>query len=748
MKNVVPRPSIGSFLFATTGLVSLIIFLVLVWIPELRHNYVRTETIDANAIEAGRTTPPDAVLKELSSHRLIESNWRDNTELIETADKLLAGWAEIPGLEKVPVHLPFDARDLDRGSSAWQLEFASLALPEVLIDAYRLTGREEYFALARDMILGWASYEKRAWLNHGFLWNDHAVATRARTLADFWSIYRGRKDYDPAVASRLWIFAARTRALLAKPDQFTVATNHGVMQNVAILQICIAFPSLPRTEEYKNLAFSRLVDQMSFYVSPDGVVLEHSADYQEFGTYLIGLILRYATLLHLEIPPDWEVKYEKAKQFYSVLRRPDGSLPPFGDGTIGGEHHGIPFTSRNPDGSFGPLLLQSSTQAREGLNLYGTGGYAVLWDSLEKVSARDPRSQTVVAWSDFPGHGHKHADDMSVLFWADNQQWWTNSGYWPYDDMDRIHAECWEGANAPHLVGEACPPMSTTRLVSWLNERGLFALEMERSSAGGATLRRLVIHLLSSMWIVVDDSAASANSTLRTIWTTAPNIAVETSGGANQYVLSKTDHKDSLRVWFLGAPSMTVKRYRGSRDPFVGWISLVRTPVAANAMVTEQSAKSGWGMTIWMLDRSQEGKQEGNREMIVKWRGERSWEIEALKDGREGRILRDGKRIEVEGYLKAGGIDGELKQLPARNGTEIERLHRAFREAARSYPRFRDLTSYRKRASLFGLALFALQEICLALYGWIRGRFLVPIRIFSLLAWGGLCVWATFFYLR
>ncbi len=48
--------------------------------------------------------------------------------------------------------------------------------------------------------------------------------------------------------------AARTARLLAKEGHFTFSTNHGIMQNIALLRYCIAFPELPGVEEYKNLA--------------------------------------------------------------------------------------------------------------------------------------------------------------------------------------------------------------------------------------------------------------------------------------------------------------------------------------------------------------------------------------------------------------------------------------------------------------------------------------------------------------
>ena len=61
------------------------------------------------------------------------------------------------------------------------------------------------------------------------------------------------------------------------------------MQNLALWQICLAFPALPNVEFYKQLALERMRDQMTFYVNEEGVILEHSAGYQNTGLEFIGM---------------------------------------------------------------------------------------------------------------------------------------------------------------------------------------------------------------------------------------------------------------------------------------------------------------------------------------------------------------------------------------------------------------------------------------------------------------------------
>jgi hypothetical protein len=732
------------------------ILLSLIWFPELKHHYVSTEVIPMTSVESGQTVPSKDVLEELRFQRLLERDWKTDAQLVVTAEKLLKGSVEIPGRPVMNLHLPFDASDLDKGTDEWQLQFSGLIVPEIFIDAYRITGREAFYDGARDSILAWAKYEKGAWLNRGFLWNDHAVAARIRTLVDFWEIYRARADYMPFTAQQILEFASRSGELLAKPDQFTVATNHGVMQNVALWQLCIAFPSLPHVGEYKQIAFARLKSQISFYVSPEGVVLEHSAGYHEFGVFLLGLVLRDATLLNLDVPSDWIRKYEAAQDFYAQIRRPDGTLPPFGDTGISSEGKGGPstirLTGRNDEGRFGPVVAKPVEFRPKPFAIYPVSGYAVVWDGASNKGAREDFAQTVLAWSYYPGHGHKHADELGVLLWARGQEWWTNVGYWPYGDPDRKRAECWESSNAPHLVGENCISDRRATLTSSLYSNGLFAAEMDRQGPGGLRIRRLVVHLVPSTWVIVDDCTGAFQNHLQTVWTAAPDLMLKPGATPGAYTLSTNEAKGQLRAYFLGLPSLTIKNFRGSHDHFAGWISVDGRTAPTNAIVTDQPAEGAWAVTVWVFDKVSGGRGREVSAASVEWSNKRLWKIQVALENGWQLISRDGEKISVDGAPPDKSehlpISETLESPPPGTTSQIDALRASYQVAAAQYPHFKDLSRYRVRASVLGIALFFLQELFLELERRRGGAHLFGVRIIALLAWIGLCVWVPVFYLR
>jgi hypothetical protein len=728
-----------------------LILLAEVWTPELRHNYVPGVKVTAAMLQEGRKQPNDDVLNEVRSHHLLPRQWKSKEELVATAEKLLRGKAEIPGYAAIEIHLPFDSADLDRGSTAWQLEFAGLIVPEIFLDAYQITGREVFYAQAREGILAWAEYEHKAWLDRGFLWNDHAVAARIRTLTDFWRIYRQRGDYRNEVAGEIWGFAGRTGRRLARPDQFTFSTNHGVMQNLALWQLCLAFPSLPDIEEYKQTAFARLKDQMTFYLGPEGVVLEHSAGYHEFGLYLTGLALRYASLLNLEMPADWRQKYERARVFYGEILRPDRSLPLFGDAEDTRDRERVPLTTFDSIGKAGPLEPASDWTPRDSFGFYPASGYAILWDGLLQWPPMENLSQTVFLWSYYPGHGHKHADELSVLLWAGGQDWWANAGYWPYDDPDRHHGDCWEGSDAPHLEGEACDSTRSASLSSYYHSSRFSAVEMERRGPDDFKVRRLVVQVSPRTWIVADNTSGGPQKQIQTIWTTAPNVEVFQEAGTNSFDLSTQGTKQVLKASLFGPTTMKVARYRGSHTPFAGWITSRGEPHPTNAILTEQPANDSWMFAIWSLRKQAMNSTSAEVEpKLLERKDDRSWRISIPSETGTQEIARSGETISIRATRSSAiqEMSGSLVPCPPAVATQVAEIQSAYQKMAGHYPRFRELVQYRYRASLAIFCLFLLQAIKLLAWRRIMPRTALTTGLVAFLCWLALGVWLQLSYLR
>jgi len=736
---------IGSLVRGAAYFVAPAVVLGAIWFAVIKHYHVASPTITKNMIELGRQLPSDILLDELSSVRFFDDENRLYS--VETAEKLLQGELALPGEAPGRVHLPFDPQDIDGGSPYWQLSQARLLIPRILLAAYRMTKREEFFLMARDVILGWASYERRAVLPKGELWGDHAIAERILALAEFWSVYRHHPSYNADVAETIFVFAARGGHFLADPTRFTVSSNHGVMQNLGLWHLSLAFPSMPESQHYAQLAFERLGTQMGFYINEEGFVLEHSAGYQKTGVQFMSMAFRYMTLLGIEVPDEWRHKYEKAKEVYAQLRRPDGSLPMFGD-TEGGANLPGPLIPLSDHGDlYGPLMRRAESVQPQSV-LYPIAGYSIWWHGSGRLPTTQDLSQTVVAWSYFPGHAHKHADEMSVLLWAGGQTWWTNVGYWPYGTGERGEAESWNGSNAPHLTGESVSSMRTTRMLGEGRVDRLSFVDLERSGQQGYVARRQVAQAMIGLWVVLDHTQGDVRDRTETLWTTSHDIQLTEGRIAGSYDLGHPSNKSVLRTFIFGSSGTSIRRYKGNQVPFAGWQMTAEEPFEAipkpaSAIMVEQPANDSWAVTIWSLDST------GSRRKMVtampsmdSWKGPENWTITLPTESGTIRLSREADKVS----FGDGGVMPSTQLTLARSAgvdQKIVDLHAATERAIREYrkPKFQDAIDYRFKATYFSLFLLVLQEAFFAIYRRITSKRYVLLRGLSAIAWVGVGIW-------
>ena len=712
------------------------------WLSVLRAYHIPEISISDEMIRQGREAPPDSVLEELKDFDYLENRWKGKQELVNAASGLLAGDLQLPECS-THITVPFSARDLDHVPPGCELPLAGFLVPDELLRAYEASGREEFLTAAQGFITGAQEYEQSSWLPRGLFWNDHAVAARISVLANFWRLYRHSPHYQPEVARQVMRMVARSEQLLAKPDQFTFATNHGIMQNLALWHASVAFPSLPSTQEYQRMAFARMNEQMEFYVSDEGVILEHSAGYQSFGLELLAWTFRYLDLMHQAAPEEWIEKYDRAQKFYAALRCPDGSLPVFGDTNDGADPMGPRVATFDHARRARRVSSQTEWKPAESVNLYPVSGYSVWWDGLE--SWPDPRnlSQTVVTWSNFSGHGHKHADEMSVLLWAGGQTWLSNIGYWPYESERRNTIESWEGSNAPHRVGESPASLRSTRLVSIGNADHLSMIELERSGVGNYSARRQLIHWKPDLWVVLDNTSVPDRSRTTTTWTTASNVQWQ-QRAEGSFLLGDNRAAQRLDLFVLGSQGTEQKLFRGSTHPFAGWQVEGGTPVPASALVVEQPATDSWAATIWSWEKAGEEPGPGGQPQMVGWTSATSWEIRLPTPA--GRIVlsRQGKMLRLH---PDHGSDEVLElTAPPDVAAKIAELNRHFAATATHYHHFSDNIPRRLKVTYLLIGIFVLQQIFFVVYKRIHGPFMEGLRFLNLVAWVAGGVWLLGFY--
>lgn len=719
-----------------------------IWFPEISHWYVSPAPTSSQVLEAARHFPEQSVLEEVATMPLGAIKVAA-AQVLSAADEVMRGTLSLPSFTPVEITLPFAPEDLIRGLPTFQLAVASLVSADILLDAYRMTQREEFFLQARDIIVAFAKFEGAQWINSGLMWNDHATSARIPVLIKFWASYRTRSDFDPRVGRIVLDLVTRSAQLLSKPSFYAWRTSHGTLTDLALLQIAAAFPTLQGIAEIRRIAEERFRNHLSYWINEEGVTLLHSAGYHGGSLYHFGLALRLFTLNGMAIPDDWWKRYGRAVDFYSLLRRPDGTLPMYGDtSSMPSEMRPRLTQRRDRDGGAEPLTERMLAPTPDAVAVYPVAGHAIWWDGLTPTDRVDARpAQTVVTWSYHPGLGHKVADELSIILWANSRTWLTNTGYWPYGVWGREQAESWEASNAPHLYGESKNSDRTSRVRGVGQGKGISFIDVERSGPDGYAARRQIVRLDGAQsWVVLDHSRDSAARTTTTTWTFYPDLLVNPLGTQDRYAVIAPNSTVAMLCSFSSSEAFTTKMTAGKETPFAGWVVLDRTPTHAPAVIVRQPSRDGWSLASFTLTNAAHAATINYGVRMDKWIDAEHWALVLLTASGEVTLTRAGGRLAVDHPSPRG--TAAVIDLTAREGSEAEfgTLRNAIRAASETYRTFPELIFYRIKVSYLLVAVLAGQELLLFSMRRRLARTTRRLRVASWICWliGGL--WLTLAY--
>ena len=717
-----------------------LLVLVSIWLPVWQHYRVPGLTLDRAALDSLRATPADARLLALEgqAQRLRTSFTAD--QALRQAAAIGEGHIELPNGEHRRTTLPFDARDYDGGTPSGALSMASMVVPDTLLRAYEVTGNETYFIQARQAILGFAAFERDLRTDIGNVRNDHALAARVGVLLRFWRLYRHRADFDEGVATAVLEQVARSAAFLGKASHFNAATNHGVMQNIALLQAAAAFPALPGAAQWRDTASARLRQQISFYANAEGVVLEHSPAYHRFGIALMGMALELLAWNGLPPIDGLAPTYARGVAFLDRLQRPDGSLPRIGD-TVGGAVPVDVAARKNP---VAELVADPSLALPDATHVYPGAGYAITRRPVAPSSPTEPGvSHATLYWSHFVGHGHDVAAEGSFLLWAVGTDWVGNTGYWPYGLPGRAAATGWRGSNAPHVGNEATASARTSALLAYGADTRSHLLDVARTLDAGPRLRRQVVQADATTWLVLDSVSTPLAQPVDRLWTLAPQLVVEDAATGMLATDPATGWR--LRIEFMGDRPVALRRLRASLDPFGGWVTNGPQPEPSAAAEIRQEPGSRWTAAVFTL--LPPGVAPGSSGSVVRYTAEDDWSMSVDSGGNHSiEVQRRGAEMMVGAH---GAVAPSVRLLapPADSINQRASIGQALAGTLREFPHFKPLVFYRLRLSgAVGVAALA----WLGAWRWFgrrAGRLSSLLGALGLLFWIATAAWAHWVYL-
>ena len=675
------------------------------------------------------TVPATDVLNEVAAITLGTSPAISVSQRNRMANALLEGTLVTLRLPPASVPLVGWPDDLLHGDPSFQLMLASLELENLLLEAFEYSGDRRYYQAARGRILAFANWEEQQRKPIAFLWNDHAIAARIAVIVRFWRHLRLDADATDLQKASVVGLVMRSGELLAKQNLFTVRTNHGVMQNIALLQLTAAFPLLPKTKNWRNLAFERLELQLGFYVSDEGVVLEHSAGYHLLGTELLA---KAATLIRLNGMTPSERLLEDiqgTEKFSRMLLRPDGTLPAFGNTDVGGLESLTII--RNSGTEKLQKLAAPFSPPPEMAVLFPVSGYALWWSQFP-VSA-----QTVVAWSNHRLHGHKHSDEPSINMWSRGYNWITATGYWPYGHEGFDEAIGWTGSNAPHTLKEPSNSPRQARLLGVGNDGPFRVADVEVCRHSGMCVRRQVLQMFAEQLLVVDN-ISNADAETEILWTTDPRLSLrQINKQGFESNVTETGHR--LHIELTSAASPEIALLSGSVTPFAGWVVSSGIPQPSDAIRVVYQGRDVAMATLIEI------AEPPNKLSFISFtrKDNEDWRISLGRHGGEVIVERKGQNLSVIQPNETVSI--RVNEPPDIAKQQIA-LRSAMDEAIDRYPPWRDLSEYHSRLYVIIILLWLVTEIGI-MANTARIRKQPLLQFVPMGGWVALALWIHFWYL-
>jgi len=712
-----------------------------VWYPVLNAFSICDIDVREHQVLASQKYPEKSIVQKLTSVSFGSPLTRNEEKrLIDVAENLLRGYVTLENYENRVIKLPFDSGAVYSGNSSWQLAYSSYLVPRIFLDAYIKTGRADFLHAAHDFILSWESFERDVWSPESFVWNDHAVAARISVLADFWYYYKDHPDFTIQSGTRLITMAARQASFLARDINYTFKTNHGTMQNIAILKAVLYFPKINEIQALKNIAIKNLLEQYRFFINEEGIVLEHSAEYHAFGLSLISATFKLFNLLDEKIPTNLNEKYKLGLNFLKSLRRPDGGLPKLGD-TVGKYDQ----VGSNLGAEESEELVNSDSKSywhpTQDFTLKPAAGYAIWWSGLNYWPDQEKLAQTAISWSFFSFMGHKHADELSFNLWKGGQEWWSSVGYWPYTDHRREAGVSWTGSNAPHLVDEPSDSQRKSIVLSYSDDNNLKFIDLVRQGPGTFKVRRQILQIEEDIWITLDFFEDELNREGQIVWGLHPGLRSISTARENSFRVVGGGTSLHLDVFFQGSDGINLRKVHGSQNPIAGWVASGQKVLPSDAFLVRQHSNGGWVATVSIFADDQ---HTGVNDLInVIWTNPEEWSADIKVNGETLKVSRSGFQIFLDGALyRNGTLEKSLNPVSQLLQSQKTVAEAYFDAELNHGKKFFPYIQYRKKVTVTLILLFFLNSSALFLFR----RRAIFIRTSSIVSFGCLYYWLLNYY--
>jgi hypothetical protein len=493
-----------------------------------------------------------------------------------TADQVMAGRLTIPHFPTVTVDPRRDAT-IDWSMDpfhhpSWTVYFVSAEWVEPLVDRFLAGGpgaaayRDRAKALLRDWLREVPLPER----------NPNTLICSAR-----------------AFPGQRWIESQIPPQVNYSAQHWIGAWNHGLLQDLALLQIGCAYPAKAwdgqplrwRAAAVRQMEDSFLPSRLGPAIDTQGATNEQATGYASFAHTLWVAAGNELVSCGYAVPAVIKTRVALMPMFIAQSVQPDGNLVQIGD------TYQVP-----PAMVTGSPVEYAVTRGAEGspparrVAVYSAG---YVFGRSGWGTARPLRSESFYSLRFGPGRLiHGHDDHMSVTYYARGRNLITGSGHTGYEAGPyRDYLRSPQAQNVLVMPGVRFSGTAATALTRQsIGDSGQFFEFADRAFGGFPRDRSIYISQRPDMMVVLD--RASGARRYQQLWHLDPDLGVTMRG--RSCAIARPRRDDGTRLWICQVawpgqvlPPGSIQVMRGQVNPYQGWVSrrmFQRTPASVVAM--------------------------------------------------------------------------------------------------------------------------------------------------------------------
>ena len=318
----------------------------------------------------------------------------------------------------------------------WTYNLNRFGAWQTLGQAYWATGDEKYTREFVAEMLDWIHDQPMPILgspNSGPCWRTIEQGIRcAGSWMDAYHYFLGSPSMTPeAHCAFVKSFTEHARTLMRMAVEHPEHGGNWVtMEMNGLAHVGVMFPEFKDAQQWRQVAYDRLLMELDRQVYPDGAQKELTTGYHQVARANFVGALRPAQMNEVPVPPEYLEKLERMYQYNLECMMPSGALPPLNDSGItdvrGSLREAYDIWKR-------PEYLWGATLGQEGHSVPFTS-YAFPWAGQYVMrSGWDPDARYLMFEAGPYGTGHQHEDKLGLFLYAHGRVLLTEAGTYTYD---------------------------------------------------------------------------------------------------------------------------------------------------------------------------------------------------------------------------------------------------------------------------------------------------------------------------